>query len=196
MKFSVPLAVAVVAACSSGCEPDCATLEPAYAGAASDEAWRVMLDARANAATGGDAAAFTVPTADTPLPSTTAATFSWTSPLKVAGTGPLDPQLLLPRRRQPTVMDRLTSLVIPVAQAHLPPITSDLYLLEVDVPGRTCPVAALTTELSFTFPSSDWEDIVAGTAAPTARLLSAFLTENRLTEGAFIAESVTFTVEP
>jgi hypothetical protein len=179
-----------------GCEQECATLEPAYAGAASDEAWRVMLDARADADSGTDAATFTVPTADGPLAADTEATFAWTSPLKVASALPLDPKLLQPRRHHTPLFERLATVVFPVAHAHLPPITSDIYFLEVDVPGRTCPVSALTTELSFTFPSSDWEAIAAATSPPTARLLSAFLTENRVTEGAFVAEPVTFTVEP
>jgi hypothetical protein len=155
-----------------------------------------MLDARADADVGADAATFTVPTADGPLAADTEATFAWTSPLKVADAQPLDPKLLQPRRRTTPLFERLATVVFPVAHAHLPPITSDIYRLEVDVPGRTCPVSALTTELSFTFPSSDWEAIAAATSAPTARLLSAFLTENRVTEGAFVAEPVTFTVEP
>jgi hypothetical protein len=199
MKTTLCAAVACVASVSVygvGCEQDCAALEPAYAGAASDEAWRVMLDARADADSGADAATFTVPAADDPLPANTEATFSWTSPLKLADARPVAPQLLQPRRRHTPLFERLATVVFPVAHAHLPPITSDIYLLEVDVPGRTCPVSALTTELSFTFPSSDWEAIVAATSPPTARLLSAFLTENRVTEGAFVAEPVTFTVEP
>jgi len=188
-------AVAVVIAGSTGCEQDCTTLEPAYAGAASDEAWRVMLDARADATSGDDAATFAVPTADAPLPANTEATFSWTSPLKVADARPIDPRLLQPRRRHPSFFEGVAAMAIPSAHAHLPPITSDIYLLEVDVPGRTCPVSALTTELAFTFPSSDWEIIVAAASPPTARLMSAFLTENRVTEGAFLTAPVTFTVE-
>lgn len=93
------------------------------------------------------------------------------------------------------MFDRLAALVLPSAHAHLPPVTSDVYLLEIDVPDR-CPVAGLTTELSFTFSAEDWAEVVAGGGARTARLLSAFVAENNVTEGPFLATPLTFTVAP
>ena len=100
------------------------------------------------------------------------------------------------RHRAPSLFDRVVDVFLPAARAHEAPITSDVYFLEVDVPGRTCPVAALTTELSFAFDDDGWEAIAAGGGERTARLLSAFLTENNVTEGPFLAAPLTFTVQP
>ncbi len=101
--------------------------------------------------------------------------------------------------RRPNLLRELVQsvadLVVPRAHAHLPPVTGDIYLLEVDVPGRTCPVAALTTaELSVSFATSDWEIIAAGGGDRTARLLSAYLVDNRVTEGPFVAAPLPFTI--
>ena len=63
---------------------DCNTIEPAYVGDASDEAWRVLLDARADASTSGDIPVFTAPAATAPLPAGTSPAFTWESPLRLA----------------------------------------------------------------------------------------------------------------
>jgi len=185
--------VSAVALCfAASCGDPCA--EPSYAGAATDEVWRVMLDARATATSAGDVAVFEAPVADAVVAAGTPPTFSWSSPLKLASNTTHHPSpAWTPRPRG--IVDDLFALVIPAARAHLPPITSDLYFLEVDVPGQSCPVAGLTTELSFTFPSEAWSTIAAGGGPRTARLLSAFVTQNRVTEGAFVAAPVTFTIE-
>jgi hypothetical protein len=202
-------AALVFASLSVGCSEDCTTEEPVFAGEATDEAWLEMLDARVDAAEGGDAPTFTAPEADASVPASSSPTFAWDSPLKLSSSSFSSPSLSssssssvqrLPtfsgtwRRRSPTWFDRVAAVVLPSAHAHLPPITSDVYLLEVDVPGRTCPVAALTTELTFTFDDDGWDAIATGGGERTARLLSAFLTENNVTEGPFVAAPVTFTV--
>jgi hypothetical protein len=181
--------------CAAGCETDCNTVEPAYAGDSTDEAWRALIDGRAGADDDSDdAPTFSAPDDGGTFDGDDAPTFSWDSPLKVAMGAPKSSAQGI-RRRPLAPFEHLSRLVIPVAHAHLPPITSDVYLLEVDVPGRACPVAGITTDLSFSFPSSDWEAIVAGGGARSARLLSAFLTENRITEGAFISPPLSFDVE-
>jgi hypothetical protein len=177
----------LAAACGDTCE------EPAFAGSASDEVWRVMLDARAAATTDGDVATFTEPVAGATLAAASPPTFSWLSPLKVAQALPSSTPAWRPRPKG--LVDEVVALVLPPARAHLPPVTSDVYLLEVDVPGRTCPVAGLTTELGFAFSADGWATIAADGGARTARLLSAFVTDNRVTEGAFVAAPVSFTVE-
>ena len=183
---------------SSGCAEDCTAVEPTYAGEATDEAWREMLDARADAVEGGDAATFSAPAADAQVPASSSPTFAWESPLKVASASRPPRLPRLPgtwRRRAPSLFDRVVDVVLPSAHAHEPPITSDVHLLEVDVPGRTCPVAGLTTALSFTFDDEGWNAISAGGGERTARLLSAFLTENNVTEGPFLASPLSFTIE-
>jgi hypothetical protein len=193
---------------SAGCSPECTAEEPAYDGAATDEAWRVMLDARVAAEEGGDAPTFVAPATGEAWAAGASPAFAWESPLKLT-TAPSPSMAPLPstepapssprgpwRRRAPSWLERAWSTLVPSAQAHLPPVTSDLYLLEIEVPGRTCPVAALTSELSFTFDDEGWAAIAAGGGARTARLWSAFLTANTVTEGPFVAAPVTFTVTP
>jgi hypothetical protein len=191
------VALAAIAT-SAGCAGDCDTVEPVYAGEATDEAWREMLDARIDADDGADAATFTAPAAGQAVPASASPAFAWESPLKVvqAPAPPGAPRPAGPwRRRAPSLLDRIVGAVVPSAHAHLPPITSDVYLLEVDVPGRSCPVAALTTELSFTFDEQGWTAIAAGGGERIARLLSAFLTDNNVTEGPFLAAPLTFTID-
>lgn len=192
------VASAVVAGIGTGCgTEDCSTIEPAYVGDASDEAWRVLLDARADAATTGDIPVFTAPAADGALPAGTSATFTWESPLRLASAAPAPTPA--PARRRPAGLleapfRAAMELLVPPAHAHLPPVTGDIYLIEVDVPGR-CPVAGLTTaDLSFTFATSDWESITAGGGARAARLMSAFLVDNRVTEGPFLAAPLSFSI--
>jgi hypothetical protein len=189
---------AVVVASLAACTTDCTAVEPAYAGLATDEAWLELLDARVDATEGDGAPTFTAPEADVVVDAAKAPTFTWDSPLKLASTSPhaLPSPVIGPwRRPAPSWLDRVSGLVLPKAHAHEPPITSDVYLLEVDVPGRTCPVAAVTTELSFAFDDEGWAAIVDGGGARTARLLAAFLTENNVTEGPFVAAPRAFTVE-
>lgn len=180
------------AACAPG---DCNSTEPTYAGDANDETWRVMLDARGSADESDDVN-ITSPAEGDTVPAGEPATLTWTSELEVAalhgrGMTPL-PSF---RRPRPGLFERLGATLLPVAHAHLPPITSDLYFVEVDVPDRACPVAGLTTDESFVFADGDWEAIATGGGERTLRILSAFVTENRVTEGPFLASPVTFTVE-
>jgi hypothetical protein len=193
------LAVVIEASFGAGCTEDCTTVEPEYAGEATDEVWSVLVGARADATTGNDAATITAPAANAVVDAATPLTITWDSPLRVAAltTPPRLPQF--PRAHAPrtsTWAQTFSNLVLPAAHAHLAPVTSDVYFVEVDVPGRTCPVGVLTTELSATFSDEAWASIVDGdSGARTIRLLSAFVTENRITEGPFSAASVAFTAE-
>jgi hypothetical protein len=199
----VVLGAAVVATCVAGCgSPDCSTVEPSYLGDASDEAWRVLLDQRASAATGGDAPVFTAPAAGSAHRPDVAPAFSWDSPLRLASQAPTDTRetrqtatASVGRGMLDAVLTTLSGLVVPSAHAHLPPVTGDIYLLEIDVPGRTCPVAALTTaDLTVTFADDAWDAIAAGGGERTARLMSAYLVDNRITEGPFVAAPLSFSV--
>lgn len=190
--------VVVIASFGAGCTEDCTTIEPAYAGEATDEVWSALVGARSDATTGSDAATITSPAANAVVDAATPLTVTWDSPLRVAA---LAPQRLpkfadVPARRPSTWARTLSNLLLPAAHAHLAPVTSDVYFVEVDVPGRTCPVSVLTTDVSATFSAEAWASIVDGdSGARTIRLLSAFVTENRITEGPFTASSVAFTVE-
>ena len=195
-----PFFVVVVVIAAGGCEIDCDTVQPSYAGDASDEAWRVMIDARATAIDGGDASTITVPAEGAELSqSDDAPSLSWDAPLQTAALMPSSssspPSFLIGRRApRPGLFDALSQIVFPRAHAHLPPITSDLHFLEIDVPGRACPVSGLTTGESFVFGADDWAELTAEPGERTMRMMSAFLTDNRITEGPFTAAPVTFSV--
>lgn len=199
MKHLVGLAsFALTSLIAAGCTPDdCNSIEPAYAGEATDETWRVMLDARADAEETSDVevtepedgAEFNVG-GDVPV-------IAWDSSLEVAmlPTSPSLPSFPAHRRRH-DLFDRVSEAVFPVAHAHQPPITSDLYFVEIDVPDRKCAVAALTTLQSLILADGDWEEVTKGTGEHTLRILSAFVTENRITEGPYAAKPLTFSVTP
>lgn len=198
MGRSVFVFAVVVASLGAGCTEDCTVVEPEYAGEATDEVWSVLVGARADATAGDDAATITAPATNAVVDAATPLTVAWDSPLRVAAhlPAPRLPQFPRAAPRASTWTDTLRNLVLPAAHAHLAPITSDVYLVEVDVPGRTCPVGVLTTDVSATFSDEAWAAIVDGdSGARTIRLLSAFVTENRITEGPFSATSVAFSVE-
>ena len=147
----------LVAACGS--DDPCG--EPRYGGAATDEAWRTMLDGRARVTAGGpDAPAFASPSEGQVLAKTGAAPrLSWTSPLA----------------RKPQA----------VRPPHLPPVTDDVYLVEIRVPGDSCPIDLLTTELEWQLADDEWTRLKAATGTVTVDLIGAYLVENRITEGPF-----------
>lgn len=188
-------AVLPLCAVGAGCDPDCATVEPAYAGNATDEAWRVMLDAKAGAAASDDVEVVSGLDIDA---GATEFTLGFTSTLQVASASPRLPSFPRSRPRRDVVdrvVDGVFSAVLPRAHAHLPPITSDVYLVEVAVAGRACPVAALTTDESVTFSGDDAAAIAGAAGEHSLTVWSAFLTQNRVTEGAFVTGPLTLTVE-
>lgn len=185
--------VAVFAFAGCPAEDDCNAIEPEYAGAATDETWRVMLDARSTAEETTDVEVV-VPTDGEEIPQgNDPPSFAWESTLQVSM---LElPHFSSPRARPKRgLFDDVAQLVFPVAHAHQPPITSDLYFLEIDVEGRACPVSALTTLESMIFSDTDWDEVTAAPGEKTLNILSAFVTENRITEGPFKAKPVTFSV--
>jgi hypothetical protein len=199
-RLLLVVAVAAGALNSAGCmtdTSDCASVEPVYAGEATDEAWREMIDARPDATSGGNEVRFLEPADRTSLSAASTVTFAWSSSLKLSALPVgLSPLWSPHHRGSPTFLDRLAQTFVPAAHAHLPPITSDLYWLEIDVPSRSCPVSALTTALSFAFPEQDWAVIAKDGGPRTARLMSAFLTTNNVTEGPFLSAPLTFRIEP
>jgi hypothetical protein len=75
---------------------------------------------------------------------------------------------------------------VPTAEAHLPPYTGDIYLVQVTVPGRECPVQVLTSELSWQIDEASWAIMAgAGGQALSVQITSAYLQENRLKEGPY-----------
>lgn len=192
----VPVVTALFALVLSGCpaEDPCAAEEPSYGGLGNDEVWLTLKDAKTRAAHDGDFPTVTSPAADATVPSANAPTFTWESPLKIAVGLERGAQPLYRARR--SLFDDVRELVIPSAHAHLPPVSSDVYLVDVLVPGRECPVSIVTTELSHVLDAESWDVLKNAAGEPlTLQLTSAYLSSGRVTEGPFKADDVTFTVD-
>lgn len=194
------LAAPGVTACSTSDEPSCG--DPAYDGSASDEAWLTMIDGEAIVKL-GDARA---PVIESPAEGATLSLsgppieLRWTSSLSAA---------LSPRRSPRTPAERVeagtltrltraaSGLFVSTAFAHLPPVTGDIYDLKLSIPGRTCPIEILTTELDYPLSASQWAALGAsGAGTITLEITSAFLRENRITEGPYRPAPRTFQVAP
>lgn len=211
MRFVlVALATTAVLVPAAGCpaDADCAP-QPAeeegeeaevvdedvvYGGLGNDEVWLTLYDAKGRAETGGDAANVLVPSAGEVLPGDALPTFEWESALRLT-LGPSRPEPLFgPAQRSP--LDALTRWLIPNAWAHLPPVTSDAYLLEIGIPGRTCPRSIVTTGLLHTIDEDTWADMKSAPGEDlTLTVWSAYLTTGVITEGPFVSTPVSFRVE-
>ncbi|MFP2931617.1 hypothetical protein ACLESO_41815, partial [Pyxidicoccus sp. 3LG] len=91
-----------------------------------------------------------------------------------------------PREERRSVLAWLGNLVLPTAEAHLPPFTGDLYWVQVTVPGRTCPVEMLTSNLEWQLDAATWETLRGAVDQDLSiQVTSAYLVQNRLREGPF-----------
>jgi len=191
LSLALPLALAL-AACDDddhGVDDPCG--EPAYGGAATDEAWESILDQYDTAEVGAvEAVTLTTPAADATLAAGGGPpTFAWTSPIAQGMQRPLATPRAAPTHDQGWLEGALAALgdfFVGSAHAHLPPITGDLYYIEVKIPGRECAVRALTTEESWVPSAADWA-ILQASAGATLELVitSAYLKENRISEGPY-----------
>jgi len=167
--------------------------EPLYAGTATDEAWMTMVDARKRTVSAERAVTLVSPApgetyaADAPPPR-----WTWSSPLRASLERPAsDSRLTLahPRaKRSPLAW--LGELLLPTAEAHLPPYTGDIYWVRVTVPGRACPVEVLTSELEWQLDAATWSTLgEARDQDLSIEVMSAYLVNNQVTEGPFRPES-------
>jgi hypothetical protein len=173
-------------ACDKEEEQNCG--EPLYGGSATDEAWMTMVDAQKKAADASRAVTVTAPAegevhpANTPPPQ-----ISWTSPLRASLERDTPGRLALASPRSSRgPLAWLGELLVPTAEAHLPPFTGDIYLVQVTVPGRECPVQVLTSELSWQVDEDSWAIMAGAKDQPlSVQITSAYLQDNRLKEGPF-----------
>src|ERR1041385_8918799 len=139
-------AVAVVAVSLAGCpgpEDPCDD-KVLYTGGGTDEVLLTMRDAKDRATTNADGPTITAPTPGQKIPASgDAPTFTWDSPLKTAMAAPT---LWAPPRtlERPPLFDRVAAAIVPPAYAHEPPVSSDVYLVEIPVDGAQCPVQIVT----------------------------------------------------
>lgn len=171
-------------ACSNKCP------EPVYEGKASDEAYLSVLDAESRAQVDpSKAAVFSAPTVGQHFASAEPPTLRWSSAL-MARRAP--PPLQQPTQPRPGAFDWLYAS----AWAHLAPVNGAIYWLRFSLNGEQCPaLAVLTTRTEYTATIAAWAPLAGHSVSLTG--LSAYLVENRITEGPFTpAESVSFTVDP
>lgn len=179
--------------------------EPLYAGKASDEAWRTLVDAEKQVAIGHARAPVIVePSEGHVFAADVTPKFSWTSPLRTAENPVVKggPRLAAaappPRHMRPSFRELVTGLFISNAWAHKPPVTSDIYALHITIPGQACPVRALTTDLEWSATDEAATALrAAGGKDLTVQITGAFLRENRIEEGPYRpAAAIGFGVSP
>jgi hypothetical protein len=180
MRSSLVVVVALVSACTDPCEQ-----EPAYGGDGNDEVWRALVDGKDDATESEDGATITAPEAgDTFAPNDAPIEIAWDSPLELASVLPTP----LFRARERTLFD----LIVPRAHAHLPPVTSDAYLVEIEVPGRACPLQIVTTDEKHELDDESWS-VLRGELS--MQIFSAYLESGRITEGPYKSPAVKFSVK-
>ena len=181
---------AVLAGCGGKCPP------PYYDGAGSDEAWRTMQDGEAHArADDANAVHLFFPTEAVVISATgTPPTFNWTTPLTAS-------RETLPRgdaiaSRESSWSSSVGGWIYGSAWAHLPPITGPTHFLRITVPRQTCPLEVLTTRTEWTPNEAAWAALKTFTTGTlTFDVFSAYLQENRITEGPYhFTRPLSFTV--
>ncbi|QSQ22103.1 hypothetical protein JY651_44375 [Pyxidicoccus parkwayensis] len=182
--------LALTPACDKDDEPEADECgEPLYGGDATDEAWRAMVDAKSRATASAQSVTLESPTEGQQYVTTEAApTWSWTSPIAslVPGSEPAGPASPVRAHKGRSVLAWLGNLILPSAEAHLPPFTGDLYWVEVTVPGRKCPVAMLTNNLEWQLDAATWDTLRGAVDKDLSiQVTSAYLVENRLREGPY-----------
>ncbi|SEM41444.1 hypothetical protein SAMN05444354_116104 [Stigmatella aurantiaca] len=166
--------------------------EPLYGGSATDEAWMTMTDAAKKPKDTSQAVTVDAPSEGQTFAADAAPPrFTWTPPIS-SRTAPLSPvrHAQAHPRRTPGPLAWLGNLLIPTAEAHLPPYTGYIYWVQVTMPGSQCPVNVLTSELAWQVDAGSWKTM--GTAAGkdlSLQVTSAYLLENRIKEGPFRQET-------
>ena len=195
-----PAVVVVVLAVVAGAVGGCPAADPCadkvvYESGGSDEVLLTMNDAKARATADANSPVITSPAQGQKLPASgPALQITWTSPIKIASS--LRAPLPAHHGHAPGLFDLVASAVIPSARAHEPPVSSDVYVVELAVPEQQCPVTIVTTELSHTLDAATWGELAAAAGKPlTLSITSAYLEAGRINEGPFKAAPVTFEVQ-
>ncbi|WP_224362747.1 hypothetical protein [Hyalangium versicolor] len=162
--------------------------DPLYGGSATDEAWMTMVDAQKKPQDSSRAVTVTSPSAGATLASNASPPLiSWTSPLRASLDRDTPGRLAraFPRQKRGPLA-WLGELLVPTAEAHLPPYTGDIYLVQVTVPGRECPLEVLTSDLSWQMDAASWTAVAGANGQDLSlQITSAYLQENRLKEGPY-----------
>ena len=183
------LTALALCACGKGTTTPVTCDEPLYGGRATDEAWHTMVDAQDKPTDTSGAVTLVSPTpgqvydANAPAPD-----WTWTTPLTSlqrphAGALALRHATHTPR----SPLAWLGELVLPSAQAHLPPFTGELFWVQVSTSGAACPlVQMLTSDQSWQLDDDSWATLGKHPGeALTVQVTRAYLVENVITEGPY-----------
>ncbi|WP_342377104.1 hypothetical protein NVS55_37615 [Myxococcus stipitatus] len=186
--------LSLTAACGDDpSEPTCG--EPLYGGDATDEAWRALVDAEARATPNADVARLTTPESGASYDASAAPPrWAWSSTLASASPSPAPSSAFDTAR---SMLARVGEWILPTAHAHLPPFTGDIYWVRVSIPGRTCPVEMLTSNLDWQLDAATWDTLKASAGQElSVQVISAYLLQNRITEGPYrLPQPVTVRVQ-
>jgi hypothetical protein len=165
-----------------------------FEGSASDEAWLAIDEAPVTEDPAGASWTFT-PTRWSRAG--TAPTFTWSSSLSgvrhrraphgLPPDGDASPGIRLARG--------FDALLVPVAHAHLPPITGQVYRLIFTIPGEGAPLRVLTTDPSFTPGAAALTSLNRATGPVALELVHTYLVGNRVMEGPYRLPPIALTVE-
>jgi hypothetical protein len=85
-----------------------------------------------------------------------------------------------------------------IAEAHLPPVTGEVYLVELDLSSHGStrePLRLFTTKLDWTPDAASWDLLKSAAGAIRIKIYNAYLNKNVLEEGPFTREeTVSFTI--
>lgn len=190
--FVVALGMAA-ASVSIGCDEGSTTPgidDVIFEGAASDEAWVAIDEATPTDDTSGWLFA--------PRSFARAATppsFTWSRPAaarRQRRTLPVEPQEEGPIEH---FARGLAELLHPVARAHLPPVSGDVYRLVFTIQGDAAPLRILTTDPNYTPAGSAFTKLAATTGPISLELVRTYLMDNRVMEGPFRLPTISITAE-
>jgi hypothetical protein len=191
---TLTLAAALWPGCAHDEDVDPSLADVLFEGSASDEAWLAIDEAPLTDDPAGASWTFT----PTRWSRTGAApTFTWMSSL--AGVhrrrAPDVAPALRETRRHDALARGFAELLVPVAHAHLPPVTGSVYRLIFTIPGEPKPLRVLTTDRSFTPGSAALASLHRATGPIALELVHTFLVDNRVMEGPYRVPTLSLTVE-
>ena len=82
---------------------------------------------------------------------------------------------------------------LPVAHAHLPPVTAHVYLVELRA-GSAEPVRLFTTATEWAVDGVTWQSLIDAGGDVRVTIYNAYLNQNVVEEGPFVTPEVTFTI--
>jgi hypothetical protein len=191
--YNVFVIALVAASASIGCDEG--TTPPTiddviYEGVASDEAWVAIAEATpTDDSSGWLFAPTSFARAATP-PS-----FTWSRPAGARRQRRTPPLEQHDERPIEHFARGLAEFLHPVAHAHLPPVSGDVYRLVFTIPGDAAPLRVLTTDPSYTPAGSAFTKLGATTGPISLELVRTYLMDNRVMEGPFRLPTITITAE-